>query len=135
MKGFSMIGKKDPFDTLTSDTLRRAEEMCAGLTSSLSLDRRGRSRFFNGAVADLDEPRGDNIAVTVAATDNQPWFTLISDQPLKACKNALLVFRSPPAEDMKYLGSYKDSKPGNRGEQDAGRYVVQFNILRDARKG
>lgn len=126
---------KDPFDTLTDATLKRAEELCAGLGTSLSIDRRGKARFFRGALTDLDDPLKKDIPVTVAEIEDVPWFTLISDQSLPACNNALLVFRVPPAENMKYIGKHGEFRPGKRGDQDRGRYVVRFNILRDARKG
>jgi hypothetical protein len=129
-----MADDKDPYDTFSGDTLRRAEEMCSGLSLELSIDRRGRCKFYNGAITDLDNPNGRNIRVTVADIEGCPWFTLIADQPLEACRKALLVFRVPPGVDMKYIGNHKDARPGKRGDQDKGRYVLTFNIERDARK-
>ncbi len=126
---------KDPFDTLTSDTLRRAEEMCSGLSLNLSLDRRGKATLHNGVVTDLDQPRGRNIPVVVAEDGDKPWFTLVAEEPLLACSNALLVFRKPPNEIMKYVGRFKNASPGKRGEQDRDRFVTTFDIVRDARKG
>lgn len=129
-----MTRDKDPFDTLTDETLRRAEELCSGLETQLSLDRRGKARFFRGALTDLDDLNKKDIPVTVAVIEDVPWFTLISQKSLPACKNALLVFRIPPAEDMKYIGKHGEFEPGKRGERDQGRFVVRFNILRDVRK-
>jgi hypothetical protein len=126
---------KDPFDTYSSSTLKRAEEMCAGLSSGLALDRRGQSTFYRGAITDLDDSRRRTIPVTVVETDNRPWFTLIVDEALGSCKNALLVYRTPPAKDMKYVGRHKAAEPGKRGEQDEGRFVTRFEITRDASKG
>ena len=126
---------KDKFDTLSEETMRRAEELCSGLSLSLSLDRRGQAHLYDGAVTDLDQPRGRNISVVVAENGDKPWFTLISDEPLEACRHALLVFRKPPGQDLKYVGRYKTSSPGKRGEQDRDRFVTTFDILRDARRG
>lgn len=123
-----MSDKKDPFETLTSETLRRAEEMCAGLGSGLSLERRGRALLHRGAITDLDNPSAGHVAVTVAEVEHDPGFTLIADQPLTSCRRALLVFRRPPSQDMRYLGYHKDSEPGKRGEADQGRHIVHFNI-------
>ncbi len=126
---------KDPFETFSSHTLKRAEEMCAGLSSGLSLDRRGRSTFYQGAITDLDDTRRRTIPVTVVETDVRPWLTLISDLAVSSCKNALLVYRTPPSKDMKYVGRHKAAEPGKRGDDDRSRFVTRFEILRDASKG
>lgn len=129
-----MAKEDDPFDTFSSETMKRAEEMCAGLSLNMTLERRGHSKLYHGAVTDLDDPKKRNISVTVAEVDNQPYFTLVSDRPLTACRNALLVYRVPPSQDMKYVGKHGDSEPGKRGEEDQSRQVVRFNILRDVRQ-
>ncbi|TVQ35211.1 MAG: hypothetical protein EA370_09555 [Wenzhouxiangella sp.] len=131
----AMSQGKDRFDTLTSETMRRAEEMCSGLSLNLSLDRRGQAKLYNGVVTDLDQPRGRNIPVVVAENGDKPWFTLVAEEPLEACRNALLVFRKPPNEHMKYVGRFKAGSPGQRGEEDRDRFVTTFDIIRDARKG
>ncbi len=123
-----------PFDTLSSETLRKAEEMCAGLSTNLSLDRRGRARQYAGALADLDRLGGADIPVTVAEISDHPWLTLIADRPIPECQRALLVFRMPPSDNMKYLGRHGASQPGQRGADDQQRHIVQFDILRDARR-
>ncbi|AKS42422.1 hypothetical protein WM2015_2057 [Wenzhouxiangella marina] len=129
-----MADDTDPFETFSSETLRRAEEMCAGLSLNLSLDRRGQSKIFNGAVSDLDDPAGRHVSVTVAEVGDRPWFTLISDRPLAASRNALLVFRVPPGQDRKFIGRHAASEPGKRGSDDAKRQVVRFEIIRDVGK-
>lgn len=123
-----MSDKKDPFETLSDDTLRRAEELCAGLGVGLSLERRGRAVLHRGAITDLDDPVAGHVAVTVAEVDHDPGFTLISEQPLPGCSRALLVFRRPPMQDMRYLGHHKDSEPGKRGEADQGKHIIHFTI-------
>jgi len=129
-----MTGNDDPFDAFSKETLRRAEEMCSKLSLDLSIDRRGRSRLYNGAVSDLDDPKGKHLSLTVAALDNQPWFTLISDHPLQPCRHALLVFRRSPTQDEKFVGRLSESEPGKRGGEDANRFVTRFDILRDERR-
>ncbi|MFU8830538.1 MAG: hypothetical protein ACNA7J_00155 [Wenzhouxiangella sp.] len=126
---------KDPFETFSSHTLKRAEEMCSGLSSGLSLDRRGQSSFYQGAITDLDDTRRRTIPVTVVETEGRSWFTLIMGEALSSCKNALLVYRTPPSKDMKYVGRHEAAEPGKRGEDDRGRFVTRFEILRDASKG
>lgn len=130
-----MNDRKDPFETLSDATMRRAEEMCSGLSMNLSLDRRGQALLYNGAVTDLDQPDGLNIPVVVAEDGDKPWFVLVAQEPLAACSNALLVFRKPPNQDMKYIGRFKNASPGKRGERDRNRFVTTFDIIRDARKG
>lgn len=125
-----MADEKDPFDTLSGDTLRKAEEMCSGLGLGLSLERRGQSILYRGAVADLDDRASDDTPVTVAEVGHDPGFTLIVDHPMEACARALLVFRRPPTQDVRYLGHHQASRPGNRGEEDQGRHIVHFNIER-----
>lgn len=125
-----MADEKNPFDTFSDDTLRRAEEMCSGLGIGLSLERRGRSILFRGAIADLDNRTSDHVPVTVAEVDHDPGFTLILDHPIEACARALLVFRRPPAQDVRYLGHHKASSPGQRGEADQGQHIVHFAIER-----
>lgn len=130
-----MSGNDDPFDTFSEQTLRRAEEMCEGLEMGLSLDRRGQARHYRGFLTDLSDLEEHNIEVDVAEVSDQPWVTVVTDRPLDACDKALLVFRMPPAEDMKYFGRHTAARPGKRGEPDRGRYVLTFEIVRDARKG
>ena len=52
-----MAKEDDPFDTFSSETMKRAEEMCAGLSLNMSLERRGHSKLYHGAVTDLDDPK------------------------------------------------------------------------------
>ncbi len=129
-----MVGSKDPFETFSNETLQRAEEMCAGLSSHLSLDRRGQAQQFSGAISDLDDPSGKYIPVLVAEVSDQPRVALISEQPLEPCRTALLVFRLTASGDMKYVGRHGRSRPGQRHEDHGQRHVVQFDILRDARR-
>ena len=123
-----MADEKDPFETFSGETLRRAEEMCSGLGLGLSLERRGQSVLYRGALADLDDRAGDHIPVTVAEVGHDPGFTLILEHPIEACVKALLVFRRPPAQDVRYLGHHPASRPGKRGEADQGRHIVHFTI-------
>jgi len=61
--------------------------------------------------------------------------TLITEQPLPGSNNALLVFRAAPGEDLKYLGKHGDTRPGQRqDDEEAGRHIVSFTILRDVRR-
>lgn len=123
-----MSDKNDPFERFSSDTLRRADELCSGLEVGLSLDRRGRAMLYPGAVTDLEDQNAGHVSVTVAEVDHDPGFTLIADAPLLACRRALLVFRRPPGEDARYIGHFGVSKPGNRSESDRDKHVVQFTI-------
>lgn len=129
-----MAQDKDPFNTFSEETLRRAEEMCSELSLDLQIERRGTSRLFNGAISDLDDPQGRVQSLTVAEVDGHHWLTLISDKPLNTQRHALLVFRKSVAEDMKFVGKLGESEPGKRGGDDANRFVTRFDILRDDRQ-
>lgn len=123
-----------PFDTLSKETLLKAEKMCAGLEASLSLDRRGRARHYPGALADLDQPRRPDIPVTVAEVSDRPWLTLIAERPITACQRALLVFRMP-GQNLRYLGAHQASEPGKRGDLDREHHIVKFDINTDTGRG
>ena len=128
-----MANDKDPYTSFNDDTLRRAEEMCKELGSGLSLDRRGQSQVFQGALTDIDDSGERRLAVLVVEQSDQPWVMMIADQPLERCRNALLVFRTGPGQDMKFLGRHDASRPGQRSG-DEGKHVCRFEILRDVRE-
>jgi hypothetical protein len=127
-----MADEKDPFETFSSETMKRAEEMCSGLSIGLSLERRGRAVLYRGAIADLDDHNSLHVPVTVAEIEHDPGFTLILEEKLAPCNRALLVFRRPPSQDVKYIGHHKGSEPGKRGEEDQGKHVVRFVIDQQA---
>lgn len=130
-----MNESKDPFEWLGTETLGKAEALCGELDSRLTLDRRTKATYFPGSMVDQDaEGRPQQaVAVTVAETTIQPWVTLISNQPLPACRNAILSYRVPPGQTLRYQGNHKASEPGKRGEADQGKHVVRFNIVRNLR--
>jgi len=123
-----------PSELLTEETMRRAEELSAGLSEQFSLDRRGEAVFYSGAFTDLDSVAHREYRVTVADLGGQPWLTLISDQQLPLTNNGLLVYNIPPQEGRRYLGRIEKSRPGLRGAEDAGRFFALFDIVRDARR-
>ncbi|MGY6589042.1 MAG: hypothetical protein ACXIUB_12235 [Wenzhouxiangella sp.] len=130
-----MNESKDPFEWLGSETLNKAEALCGELDSRLSIDRRTRARYFPGSIVDQDadgKPQRP-VAVTVAETTSQPWVTLITEQPLSACRNAVLSYKVPPGNTVRYEGRHKASEPGKRGEADQGKHVVRFDILKNLR--
>lgn len=123
-----------PVDHLSDDTFRLAEDMCAKLSSKLSLDKRGHAVFYNGAFTDLLSIGRREIRVTVADLEGQPWLTLIAEEPIPATSDGLLVYRVPPSEDRRYVGRIRLSRKGLRGDEDQGRYFAVFDIIRDARR-
>ena len=130
-----MNESKDPYEWLGAETLNKAEALVGELDSRLSVDRRTRARYFPGAIVDADADTRTRrvVAVTVAETTSQPWMTLISDQPLPACRNAILAYKVPPGDTLRYLGRHKASEPGRRGESDEGKHVVRFDIVKNVR--
>jgi len=126
-----MADSKDPFDTFTEETLRRAEEMCSKLSLDLTIDRRGRSTLYSGVMSYLNDPAWEHQAITVAEFDENPWLTLISRRPLDAGRRALLVYRKSLAEDVKLVGKLSESEHGRRHEEDTDRYITRFDAIRD----
>lgn len=124
----------NPVDQLSPDTFKRAEDLCARLSSQLSLDKRGQARFFNGALMDLGSLSRRETLLTVADFADLPWFTLITDQPLPTTEQGLLVFKIPPNEDRRYLGRIRVTRPGRRRDDGEDRHFAVFEIVRDARR-
>ncbi|MEE4638426.1 MAG: hypothetical protein V2J42_06775 [Wenzhouxiangella sp.] len=123
----------DPAERFSEETLKKAEEMCSGLSLSLSIDKRGEASFYNGAVKALDTVAQREFLVTVCDVNGQPWYTLISSDPLPVSSQGLLVFKVALAEDRRFLGKLMEGRPGLR-EADAGdRYFTIFEPLEDAR--
>ncbi|MGY6553826.1 MAG: hypothetical protein ACXIUM_04805 [Wenzhouxiangella sp.] len=123
-----------PLDLLSADTFRMADEMCANLSTQLSLDKRGQAVFFNGAFTDLRSVGRRQIRVTVADLGGQPWLTLIADREIPATQEGLLVFKVPPSDDRRYVGKVRLSRPGRRVGDDPEQYFAVFDIERDARR-
>lgn len=126
----------DIYEFMADDTLKRAEEMCASFGSSLGLERRGQNTFYRGALADMSQGQDRFIKVTVADSGSHAeQVTIISNRPLPASNNALLVYRAGPGEDLKYMGKHGESHPGQRqDDKENDRHITTFTILRDVRK-
>lgn len=129
-----MSRDKEIFETITSDTLRRAEEMCSSLSTSLGLERRGQTTYYPGAISDMNQSGSRFIKVTVAESNQNNTLTVVSDEPLPASNNALLVYRLAPAQDMKYMGRYRDSRRGVRREDTDEQHFTIFEIVQDVRR-
>ncbi|MDZ7790648.1 MAG: hypothetical protein U5L08_09185 [Xanthomonadales bacterium] len=126
----------DIYEFMSNDTIKRAEEMCASLSSTIGLERRGQTTFYQGAISDMSGASSRFTKVTVADSGkNANQFTLISDKPLPSSSNALLVYRAGPGDDMKYLGRHADTRPGQRqDDEEANKHITTYTILRDVRK-
>jgi hypothetical protein len=130
----TMSRDKELFEALTSDTVKRAEEMCASLSTTLGLERRGQTTYYQGAISDMSASASRFTKVTVAESGRARNLTVISEKPLSESRKALLVFRTGPGQDMKYLGVHKDSRAGNRqDDEDKNLFFAQFDILQDVR--
>lgn len=123
----------DISERLSDETLKKAEELCTGLSSSLSIDKRGEAIFHEGAVKLLDAPLEKEYLVTVCEVTNQPWFTLIGNKQLPASGKALLVFKSQLAPDSRYLGKLQEGRPGLRSADDGDQFFSIYEVLQDAR--
>jgi hypothetical protein len=126
---------KELFEALTEDTVKRAEEMCASLSTSLGLERRGQTTYYQGAISDMAANSGRFTKVTVAETGRDRNVTVISDAPLEETRKALLVYRMAPGNDMKYIGIIGSPRNGNRQDDEPGKqYFARFEIVQDVRK-
>lgn len=123
----------DPAERFSEETLKKAEEMCRGLSVALSIDKRGEATFSNGAVKALDTVAQREFLVTVCDVSGQPWFTLISKEPLPVSDDALLVFKTTLSEDKRYLGKSLEGRPGLREEDAGDRYFTIFEPVQDVR--
>ncbi len=131
----NMSRDKELFEALTEDTVKRAEEMCASLSTSLGLERRGQTTYYQGAVSDMTADSGRFTKVTVAEAGRERNVTVISDVPLPETRKALLVYRMAPGDDMKYIGIIGSARSGNRQDDEPGnQYFARFDILQDVRK-
>lgn len=126
----------DIYEFVSGDTIKRAEEMCSSLSSTIGLERRGQTTYYQGAISDMNATKARFSKVTVADSGKSAdQVTLISDKPLPTSQNALLVFRAGPGEDMKYIGKHDDTRPGQRQEdEDESKHIARYTILRDVRK-
>lgn len=125
----------DIYEFVATDTIKRAEEMCSSLSSTLGLERRGQTTFYQGALSDMNQGNSRFIKVTVADSDpSSDQLTLIAEEPLPSSSNALLVYRAGPGDDLKYLGRHKESRPGERQEdEEHPPHITSYTILRDVR--
>ncbi|NBB92321.1 MAG: hypothetical protein GVY32_04035 [Gammaproteobacteria bacterium] len=126
----------DIYEFVNSDTIKRAEEMCSSLSSTLGLERRGQTTFYQGAISDMGAATSRFSKVTVADSGSgNDQLTLIAEKPLPSSNNALLVYRAGPGDDLKYLGKHGDTRPGQRTD-DVGqeRHIATYTILRDVRQ-
>ncbi len=121
---------------MNSDTVKRAEELCASMSSTLDLDRRGQVVRCDGALSDLSQPGNRFIRVKVVdKSGDGDELTLISDTPLPATSNALLVYRRGLERELKYLGRHGETRLGKRQEDESeARYITTYTILRDVRE-
>lgn len=124
----------DPSEQLTADTFKRAEELCARLSSTLTLDKRGHARYFNGALVDLGSVSRRETLLTVADFADQPWLTLITEGALPLTEQGLLVYKVPPNDDRRYVGRIRISRPGRRHDDAPDRHFAVFEIVHDARR-
>lgn len=115
---------------LDEDTLKRAEEMCSGLSLSLSIEKRGQTRLYRGMLDDLNVMDRRPCQVTVAETPDHSHLTLICPEILGESSHALLVFRSAEGRSRKLLGRHRSSRPGLRSDDEPDTHVAEFAVER-----
>ncbi|TVS11671.1 MAG: hypothetical protein EA419_07475 [Wenzhouxiangella sp.] len=123
-----------PSELMSSETLKLADEMCERLSSELSLDKRGKAVFYNGAFTDLASAARHEHPVTVADLNGQPWLTLIGHDHLPETDDGLLVYRMPLQENRRFVGRVHLSRPGRREGDQPDQFFAVFDIRRDVRR-
>lgn len=116
---------------MSEETLARAEEMCSGLSLSVSIEKRGDSTIHPGMLDDLNAVDQRARPVQVVSTPDQAWLTLISQQPLGECSHALLVYRSNDGSSSKLLGRHAASRPGTRQGDPPELFLTPFTTARE----
>ncbi|NEZ03344.1 hypothetical protein G4Y73_04180 [Wenzhouxiangella sp. XN201] len=126
----------DIYEFFDEETLKRADELVSSLSSTLGLERRGQTTYYQGAVADMNQSGSRFIKVTVADSGNNgEQLVLVSEQPLSVSNKALLVYRAGPGHDLKYMGLTSESRPGRRQEDEGeNRFFTIYTINQDVRR-
>jgi len=126
----------DIYEFFNDEALKRADELVSSLSSHLGLERRGQTTFYQGAISDMGQAANRFVKVTVADSGKtEDRLVIISEQPLAATRQALLVYRAGPGDDLKYMGILHDSRQGQRQEdEEAPRHFADYTIVRDVRK-
>lgn len=126
----------DIYDFFNDEALKRADELVSSLSSNLGLERRGQTTFYQGAISDMSQAANRFVKVTVADSGkHEDRLIIISDKPLAATRQALLVYRAGPGDDLKYLGVLADSRRGQRQEDEKSpRQFAAYTIVRDMRR-
>lgn len=121
------VNKDRKLDVAMSDeTLRRAEEMCSGLSLAVSIEKRGHARVFPGALDDLNSMERSGHPVEVLEVPDEYWVTLVGYDVLSECSHALLVYRRADGSTRKLLGRHESSRPGLRQDDPPKKHFCRF---------
>ena len=113
---------------MSEEALAKAEEMCSGLSLSVSIEKRGQSLVVPGMLDDLQAMDQRAQPVQVVLTPDQPWPTVLTHQPLAESTNALLVYRREDGSAHKILGRHPASRSGIREEDPEDLFITQITI-------
>lgn len=116
---------------MSEETLARAEQMCSGLSLSVSIEKRGAGTIHPAMLDDLNAMGQRARPVRVVHTPDQAWLTIVSQQPLSDCSQALLVYRSADGASCKLLGRHASSRPGTREGDPPELFVTPFTVVRE----
>ena len=121
---------RSPGVPMDEDTLKRAEQMCSGLSLSVSVERRQQTAACEGMLDDLNELGRRPRKVTVAGGLDQPSLTLICSEAMGACCHAVLVVSPARGRSRKLLGRHGSSLPGRRADDGPQTHWVVFTVER-----
>ncbi|NDY96704.1 hypothetical protein [Wenzhouxiangella limi] len=116
---------------MSEETLARAEEMCSGLSLSVTIEKRGQSLVVPAMLDDLQSMDQQAESVEVVLTPDHPWPTVLTRHPLPDRAQVLLVYRRPDGGTHKVLGRLEASRPGLRDEDPADLFVTTLNVERE----
>lgn len=116
---------------MSEETLARAEEMCSGLSLSVTIEKRGQSLVVPAMLDDLQAMDQQAESVEVVLTPDHPWPTVLTRHSLPDRAQVLLVYRRPDGGTHKVLGRLEASRPGQREEDPADLFVTSLKVERE----
>ncbi|MFP4207201.1 MAG: hypothetical protein ACLFSC_00985 [Wenzhouxiangella sp.] len=116
---------------MSAEALARAEEMCSGLSLSVTIEKRGQSLVVPGMLDDLQAMDQRARPVEVVLTPDQPWPTVLTPFALAETSQALLVYRRPDGSGCKVFGRLEASRAGQREDDPPELFVTRVRVDRE----
>lgn len=111
---------------MDEETLKRAEEMCSGLSLEVSIEKRGNLKSYSGTLDDLNSMGQSAHPAVVIEVPDEHWLTLVIRARLPECSHALLVYRLLDGSSRKLVGRHEAARSGLRNEDAEGVFFCRF---------